>query len=48
MSNSILDLIGNTPMVESKVLNTNPNVRLFLNLRETIPVEALKTVPPTT
>ncbi|MEO9891151.1 cysteine synthase CysM [Aurantibacter sp.] len=32
MPNSILDLIGNTPLVESKVLNTNPNVRLFFKL----------------
>lgn len=32
MSNSILDLIGNTPLVESKVLNQNPNVKLFFKL----------------
>ncbi len=32
MSKSILDLIGNTPLVESKVLNKNPNVRLFFKL----------------
>lgn len=32
MSNSILDLIGNTPLVESKVLNKNPNVKLFFKL----------------
>lgn len=32
MSHSLLDLIGNTPLVESKVLNTNPNVRLFFKL----------------
>ncbi|MBM1107083.1 cysteine synthase CysM [Aurantibacter crassamenti] len=32
MPNSILDLIGNTPLVESKVLNKNPNVRLFFKL----------------
>lgn len=32
MSNSILDLIGNTPLVESRVLNTNPNVKLLFKL----------------
>ena len=32
MSHSIFDLIGNTPLVESKVLNTNPNVRLLFKL----------------
>lgn len=32
MSNTIFDLIGNTPLVESKVLNTNPNVKLFFKL----------------
>ncbi|MDC6405957.1 MULTISPECIES: cysteine synthase CysM [Maribacter] len=32
MSNSILDLIGNTPLVESKVMNTNPNVKLLFKM----------------
>ncbi|MGI9551731.1 MAG: cysteine synthase CysM [Aurantibacter sp.] len=32
MSKSILDLIGNTPMVESKALNKNSNVKLFFKL----------------
>ena len=32
MSNTILDLIGNTPLVESRVLNPNPNVKLFFKL----------------
>lgn len=32
MSNSILDLIGNTPLVESRVLNTNPNVKLLFKM----------------
>lgn len=32
MSKTILDLIGNTPLVESKVLNQNPNVKLFFKL----------------
>ncbi|MFS4491915.1 cysteine synthase CysM [Maribacter sp. 2308TA10-17] len=32
MPHSLLDLIGNTPLVESKVLNTNPNVRLLFKL----------------
>jgi len=32
MPYSLLDLIGNTPLVESKVLNTNPNVKLLFKL----------------
>lgn len=32
MSKNILDLIGNTPLVESRVLNQNPNVTLFFKL----------------
>lgn len=32
MPHSILDLIGNTPLVESRVLNTNPKVKLYFKL----------------
>ena len=32
MNNSILDLIGNTPLVETKTLIKNPRVKLFLKL----------------
>ncbi|MEO0526493.1 MAG: cysteine synthase CysM [Bacteroidota bacterium] len=32
MSHNVLDLIGNTPLVASKVLNQNPNVKLFFKL----------------
>lgn len=32
MPHSLLNLIGNTPLVESKVLNTNPNVKLLFKL----------------
>ena len=32
MSHNLLDLIGNTPLVVSKVLNQNPNVKLFFKL----------------
>ena len=32
MPYSILDLIGNTPLIESKVLNQNRNVKLFFKL----------------
>jgi len=32
MSRTILDLIGNTPLVESRILNTNPNVTLLFKL----------------
>ncbi|ADY30762.1 cysteine synthase CysM [Cellulophaga lytica] len=42
MSNTILDLIGNTPLVESKVLNTNPNVRLFFKLEGNNPGGSVK------
>lgn len=32
MSKTILEIIGNTPLVVSKVLNTNPNVQLLFKL----------------
>ncbi len=32
MPNTLVDLIGNTPLVASRVLNTNPNVTLFFKL----------------
>ncbi|TDT45172.1 cysteine synthase B [Maribacter spongiicola] len=32
MSNTLLSLIGNTPLVKSRVLNTNPNVSLYFKL----------------
>lgn len=32
MAHNIIDLIGNTPLVESRVLNQNPNVRLFFKM----------------
>ena len=32
MSHSILDLIGNTPLVLSRALNTNPNIKLLFKL----------------
>ncbi len=32
MSKTVLDLIGNTPLVESRILNTNPNVTLLFKL----------------
>lgn len=32
MSRTVLDLIGNTPLVESRKLNTNPNVTLLFKL----------------
>ena len=32
MSHKLVDLIGNTPLVESRVLNTNPNVKLLFKL----------------
>ncbi|WP_036384768.1 cysteine synthase CysM [Muricauda sp. MAR_2010_75] len=45
MSKSILDLIGNTPMVESRVLNTNPNVKLFFKLEGNNPGGSVKDRP---
>lgn len=32
MSKSIIELIGNTPLVKSRVLNTNPNVTLYFKM----------------
>ncbi|MDT0607523.1 cysteine synthase CysM [Croceitalea rosinachiae] len=45
MSNSLLDLIGNTPLVESKVLNTNPNVKLYFKLEGHNPGGSVKDRP---
>ena len=45
MSNSILDLIGNTPLVESKVLNTNPNVKILFKLEGHNPGGSVKDRP---
>ncbi len=42
MSHSILDLIGNTPLVESAVLNSNKNVRLFFKLEGQNPGGSVK------
>ena len=45
MSHNILDLLGNTPMVESKVLNRNPNVKLFFKLEGNNPGGSVKDRP---
>ncbi|MCG2461217.1 cysteine synthase CysM [Flavobacteriaceae bacterium F89] len=45
MSHNILDLIGNTPMVESKVLNQNPNVKLYFKLEGNNPGGSVKDRP---
>lgn len=45
MSKSILDLIGNTPLVESKVLNPNPNVKLLFKLEGHNPGGSVKDRP---
>lgn len=42
MSHSITDLIGNTPMVKSRVLNQNKNVSLFFKLEGTNPGGSVK------
>ncbi len=45
MSKSLLDLIGNTPLVESKVLNSNPNVKLYFKLEGQNPGGSVKDRP---
>ncbi|MTE27540.1 cysteine synthase CysM [Winogradskyella ouciana] len=42
MSNSILGQIGNTPIVKSLVLNTNPNVELYFKLEGDNPGGSVK------
>lgn len=42
MPNSLLDLIGNTPLVASNKLNTNKNVRLFFKLEGQNPGGSVK------
>ncbi|NJB69816.1 cysteine synthase B [Saonia flava] len=45
MSHNILDLIGNTPLVESRVLNQNPNVTLYFKLEGHNPGGSVKDRP---
>lgn len=45
MSKGILDLIGNTPLVESRVLNTNPNIKLLFKLEGHNPGGSVKDRP---
>ncbi|MCL6266004.1 cysteine synthase CysM [Flagellimonas myxillae] len=45
MSKSILDLVGNTPLVESKVLNINPNIKLLFKLEGQNPGGSVKDRP---
>ncbi|UJH67269.1 cysteine synthase CysM [Allomuricauda sp. SCSIO 65647] len=45
MPKSILDLIGNTPLVESKVLNRNKNVKVFFKLEGQNPGGSVKDRP---
>jgi cysteine synthase B len=42
MPHNLIDLIGNTPMVESRVLNTNKNVTLYFKLEGTNPGGSVK------
>lgn len=42
MPHSVLDIIGNTPLVASKVLNTNPNVKLLFKLEGQNPGGSVK------
>ena len=42
MSHSILDIIGNTPLVISKAINTNPKVKLFFKLEGNNPGGSVK------
>lgn len=45
MTNTILDLIGNTPLVKSRVLNTNQNVKLLFKLEGQNPGGSVKDRP---
>lgn len=45
MSKNILDLIGNTPMVLSRHLNKNPNVKLYFKLEGNNPGGSVKDRP---
>ncbi|GMN05258.1 cysteine synthase B [Croceitalea sp. MTPC5] len=45
MSNSILNLIGNTPLIKSRVLNDNPNVTLYFKLEGHNPGGSVKDRP---
>src|SRR5690606_20999841 len=45
MSHSILDLIGNTPLVKAQHLVTNPNVELFFKLEGQNPGGSVKDRP---
>ncbi|AIZ43106.1 cysteine synthase CysM [Cellulophaga baltica] len=42
MSHNIINLIGNTPLVESRVLNTNPKVKLYFKLEGQNPGGSVK------
>jgi len=42
MSHSLIDQIGNTPLVKSTVLNTNPNVTLYFKLEGNNPGGSVK------
>ncbi len=42
MGNSVLDLIGNTPLVEAKNVIQNPNIKLFLKLEGNNPGGSVK------
>src|SRR6478736_1909317 len=42
---SIIDLVGNTPMVEIKKLNPNPNVRIYAKLEGDNPGGSVKDRP---
>jgi cysteine synthase B len=41
-SKKLLDLIGNTPLVETTRLNPNPDVRLFVKLEKCNPGGSVK------
>jgi S-sulfo-L-cysteine synthase (O-acetyl-L-serine-dependent) len=42
---SVLDLVGNTPMVEIKILNPNPNVKMYAKLEGNNPGGSVKDRP---
>src|ERR1043166_7962809 len=42
---SLLDLVGNTPLVELKKLNTNPNLKIYAKLEGNNPGGSVKDRP---
>ena len=48
MASNILDLIGNTPLVELRHINPNSGVTILAKLEYLNPGGSIKTAPPST